>query len=129
MRPHPDSFAWQFLGQRCIAMVSALRHLLSLASGLSLAVWFLLGFCGSGMAQQPEPPTSILSLVNSGTIDLHSPLRWHGTLRDEPAILPGGISYHLALSSVDYQEHSVPLNGGLRNSPKPPAPDNQQAGQ
>jgi predicted membrane metal-binding protein len=51
-------------------------------------------------------------------IDIHSPLRWYGTLRDEPATLPWGTSYEIA-DTLDYQDHSVPVSGGLRltNSP------------
>jgi competence protein ComEC len=97
-----------------IAVAGALKSRLGFSWGLSLAAWLLLGIGGAGFSLQPEPPTYILNLINSGAIDLHSPLRWHGTLRDEPATLPWGISYDIALVGVDYQERSVALNGGIR---------------
>jgi hypothetical protein len=52
-------------------------------------------------------------------IDIHSPLRWHGTLRDEPATLPWGISYEIALTRVDSQDRAVPVRGGLRVTSSP----------
>jgi hypothetical protein len=93
-----------------IAIVGALKSRLGFSCGLSLVAWLLLGVSGAGISQQPEPPTYVLNLINSGTIDLHSPLRWHGTLRDEPATLPWGISYDIALMSVRSSELTERVN-------------------
>src|SRR5205814_10245960 len=90
-----------------------LRSILLVAGLSSLLAWFVLGICGAAIVHQPQPKDYIVSVIHDGTIDIHSPLRGHGTLRDEPATLPWGISYELALSHVDFQDRSVPVRGGL----------------
>jgi hypothetical protein len=92
------------------------RQYLRGATILSLAAWLVLGFFGATIAQEPKPQNYILKVIQSGELDLHTPLRWHGVLRDEPATLPWGVSYEIELTSVDYQEHSISVPGGLRAS-------------
>jgi hypothetical protein len=58
------------------------------AAFLSLASWLVLGFFALSIAQQPKPKNYILNVLESGELDLHTPLRWHGMFRDEPAMLP-----------------------------------------
>jgi Domain of unknown function (DUF4131) len=106
-----------FVAVACAGIMLFRQQLL--AAGLfSLVAWFALGFCGSAIAHQPQPKNDVLNVVGDGLIDIHSPLRWYGTLRDEPATLPWGTSYEIA-DTLDYQDHSVPVSGGLRltNSP------------
>ena len=52
----------------------------------------------------------------TGQLDLRSPLRWRGTLRDEPASLPWGFGYEIELTGVDYHGATAPVRGGLRLS-------------
>jgi competence protein ComEC len=92
---------------------------LALAATASLFAWVLLGLVGACVAEQPRPADHILSLVTAGRIDLHAPLRWHGTLRDEPARLSWGIGYEIELSGVEYQNQLVPVVGGMRLSFSP----------
>jgi len=87
---------------------------LRLAAAPCLTAWLVLGACGAAIANQPGPRNYILNLIETGEIDLHTPLRWHGVLRDEPTALPWGVAFDVELSSVDYQEHSIPIQGGLR---------------
>ena len=68
------------------------------------------------VAQQPRAADHVLSLVKSGRLDLYTPLRWHGRLRDEPTRLPWGYGYEVELSGVDYRESFLSLRGGLRVS-------------
>ncbi len=90
-------------------------HLLA-ASCAALFCWAFLGFVGACIAQQPRAAGHAISLVESGELGLHTPLRWHGQLRDEPARLPWGYGYEVSLSGVDYQNNLMPLRGGLRLS-------------
>ncbi|HLW43154.1 MAG TPA: DNA internalization-related competence protein ComEC/Rec2 [Candidatus Acidoferrales bacterium] len=90
-----------------------------LAATSSLFAWMFLGLVGVCVAEQPRPADHILSLVTAGRIDLHSPLRWQGTLRDEPARLPWGIGYEIELAGVEYQNQLVPGVGGMRLSFSP----------
>ncbi len=89
---------------------------LLLGVAASMLSWILLGFLGAGIAQQPLPASHIVTLVDSGRIDLHTPLRWHGRLGDEPARLPWGYGYEIELTAVEYQNALVPTQGGLRLS-------------
>jgi competence protein ComEC len=99
---------------------------------VSLLAWFALGISGAGLVHRPEPANYVLRLINSGNIDIHSPLRWRGVLRDEPATLPWGRSYEVELTSVDYQEQTLAISGGLRATYSPrgeePAPPEMHAG-
>ncbi|MGB8476242.1 MAG: DNA internalization-related competence protein ComEC/Rec2 [Candidatus Acidiferrum sp.] len=49
-------------------------------------------------------------------MELKTPLRWHGRLRDEPARLPWGYGYEIELTGVEYEGSFVPVRGGLRVS-------------
>jgi hypothetical protein len=76
---------------------------LVLAATAAVFTWILLGLVSACLAELPQPNDHILSLVKDGRIDLHAPLRWHGTLRDEPSRLPWGIGYEIELTGVEYQ--------------------------
>jgi hypothetical protein len=92
------------------------------ASGHVSSRWRLGWFSASlpaSVAQQPAAKNYVLNVLNSGELDLHAPLRWHGILRDEPATLPSRTSYEIELASVAYQERSVSIQGGLRASYTP----------
>lgn len=84
--------------------------------------WMMLGLVGATLGQRPRPATHIASRIETGRLDLHSPLRWHGVLRDEPQRLPWGYGYDVELSGVDYQGQLLPLQGGLRLSFSPQIP-------
>jgi competence protein ComEC len=83
---------------------------------LSTVSWIILGALGAGIANQPRPADYVLSLVESGRVDLTTPLRWHGRLRDEPAKLSWGYGYEIELSGVEYDGSLVNAQGGLRVS-------------
>lgn len=87
-----------------------------LAATLCLCAWLVLGLLGAGIAEQPRSADHILSLIGAGRIDLKTPLRWHGRLRDEPARLPWGYSYEIELTGVEYQGAQLATRGGLRIS-------------
>jgi competence protein ComEC len=67
----------------------------------SILVWAALG-AGSGLiATQPLPRNHVVQRIAANEIPLKVPLRWHGTLREEPALMPWGHVLVLNLSSVD----------------------------
>jgi hypothetical protein len=82
-------------------------------AGVSLLAWFSLGILSAVMAQQPSTSVHIVTLVDSGQLDLRSPLRWHGVPRDEPSRLPWGYGYEIELSGVDYQGQTLPVHDGM----------------
>src|SRR5712692_7420161 len=73
---------------------------LVLAAMASLLSWTLLGVLGALLGLQPRPADHVLTLIETGRLDLRTPLRWHGSLRDEPSRLPWGYGYEIELSSV-----------------------------
>ena len=87
------------------------------ASGVvSLLCWGLLGLTGACIDEQPRAAEAILSRVDAGTINLSTPLRYYGQLRDEPEKLPWGVGFDIGLSGVDYEGAFVAATGGLRLS-------------
>jgi competence protein ComEC len=100
----------------CAGLVSARVGRLFPATSLSILSWIILGLLGAGIANQPRPADYILSVVDAGRLDLKTPLRWHGRLRDEPARLPWGYGYEIGLTGVEYEGSLVPARGGLRVS-------------
>jgi competence protein ComEC len=97
-------------------VVAIYRERLRFGAVLALGAWSLLGLLGSGIASQPLPANHILRLLETRKIELNTPLRWHGRLRDEPARLPWGYGYDIELSGVEYQGALLPAEGGLRIS-------------
>ena len=93
------------------------------AAALSAVTWALLGILAAKVADQPRSPQHVVSQIESNLISLKTPLRWHGILRDEPTKLPWSFGYDLALTGVDFEDHLVPLTGGLRISFSPKSDD------
>ena len=115
-----------------IGIFAAARNRLWPATPLSTIAWLILGVLTVGIAEQPRAASHVLSLVEAGRLNLKTPLRWHGALRDEPARLPFGYGYEVELSGVEYQGRLLTTNGGLRVSftPEPgQAPPQLHAGE
>ena len=93
----------------------------AVVSGFS---WVLIGLVGAWISEQPLPYAHVINLIENGKIDLHTPLRWHGTLRDEATKLPWGFGLEIELGGVDYANTQLAARGGLRLSfsPRPEDP-------
>jgi len=117
----------------CTGILLARTGRLFPAAAISLLSWLVLGMLGAGIANQPRPADYVLNLVDAGRLELKTPLRWHGHLRDEPARLPWGYGYEIELSGVEYQGEVIPTRGGLRigftEPPNPIAPPDVHAGE
>jgi competence protein ComEC len=101
--------------------ILAARNALWSAAAASLGGWIFLGITGACIAQQPRAADDVISMVDRGRLDLRTPLRWHGHLRDEPAALPWGYGYEVELSGVEFRGEFLPLHGGLRVGFSPPS--------
>src|SRR5713226_6055695 len=100
-----------------ILLVSRARFgVAAVVSGVS---WIVLGVLGAWIAERPLPSTHVISLIENGRIDLRTPLRWRGTLRDEPAKLPWGFGLEIELAGVDYENSPLTTLGALRSSYSP----------
>ena len=82
----------------------------------SLLVWVALGSAAGLIARQPLSQRHVLQRLPADEIPLKVPLRWHGTLREEPAMMPWGYVFTLDLSGVDLADSQLPLVGGMRVS-------------
>jgi hypothetical protein len=81
-----------------IGLVFAYRSRVVLAGLATLLCWVMLGVAGVCIQEQPRPANHILTLVDTGRINLKSPLRYYGRLADEPEKLPWGEGYDIELS-------------------------------
>jgi competence protein ComEC len=96
---------------------------LAWAASAALVCWAVLGVAGVCLDEQPRRTDHILALADAGKVDLRSPLRFHGRLRDEPEKLPWGSGYEIELSGVESEGALLPASGGLRFSFAPHAKD------
>jgi Domain of unknown function (DUF4131)/Competence protein len=97
-----------------VSAVALHYNSLCLAGIASLLVWVVLGSASGLIARQPLPRNHILKRLAADEIPLNVPLRWHGTLREEPALMPWGYVFALDLSGVDVADSQLPLVGGMR---------------
>jgi len=88
----------------------------AVVSGVS---WIVLGVLGAWISEQPLPSAHVIRLIENRQIDLRTPLRWRGTLRDEPTKLPWALGLEIELAGVDYDNSQLATLGGLRLSYSP----------
>ncbi len=90
---------------------------------IAMGVFVALGGAAARLEKEGEAASGVARMAARGELPLDEPLRWRGVLRDEPAAVPDGIRYELALESVQIGEQQVAVRGGLRVNyfPKPEA--------
>jgi hypothetical protein len=98
----------------CLALALMLRDRLVPAGVLSLGCGVALSVVAACVAQRPLPADHVLRRIAAGTVELSTPLRWHSTLRSEPAKLPWGYGIDVDLSGVDEAEQFILLSTGMR---------------
>lgn len=84
------------------------------AGVLALVAWFALGGLALRITQGNVPANNVARLVQAGKIDSSEPLRWNGTLREDPERLPWGLRYTINLTRVESYGRIIPVQGGLR---------------
>jgi competence protein ComEC len=102
-----------------VALILLNRARMAAAAVVSCVSWLLLGTLGAWISEHPLPPSHVICLIESGRIDLHTPLRWRGTLRDEPTKLPWGSGLEIELEGLGYENSQLEARGGLRVSFSP----------
>jgi competence protein ComEC len=100
------------------------RNFVWTAAATSLAAWIALGILAACLVNQPLPAEHILTKLSAHQIPQKTPLRWHGTLQNEPEHLPWGYVLELNLDGVELAEGFLPVSGGMRVgfTPKEDAP-------
>jgi competence protein ComEC len=106
-----------------VAIVLLNRARLAAAAVVSGVTWIFLGTLGAWISEQPLPSSHVTRLIENSRIDLHTPLRWRGTLRDEPTKLPWGFGLEIELTGADYENNRLAARGGLRVSFSPRGDD------
>ena len=94
------------------ALLAARRNVLAWVA--VLVAWSALGGLAVGVERASVPGDHVTKLIAKGTIDLTTPLRWRGHLRDTPTLLPWGRRIDIDLESVEVQDVVYPISGGLR---------------
>ena len=97
-----------------LGIVLARKARLVSAGGVALCSWMFLGVVANRIEEQPLPADHVLSLIETGQVELKSPLRWKATLRDEPQRLPWGTGMDVELAEVKFEGSIFPCRGGMR---------------
>lgn len=97
-----------------LGLLLAWRNFPWIAALTSLSAWIGLGILAACLAEQPLPREHILTRFSAQQIPQRTPLRWHGTLRSEPARLPWGYGLEMSLTGVEMAGGYLPVSGGMR---------------
>ena len=81
---------------------------------LALAAWCALGAASASIEPGAIRSDNIARLVAAGKIEPSEPLRWRGSLREDPLRLPWGARYLLEIESVESAGREISSTGGLR---------------
>ena len=92
----------------------AQKNHLRAAAAAALVFWSALGAISACVASQPLPAEHVLALIEARRLDLATPLRWQGRLRDAPRRLPWGQGLEVDLTRVEFQGAALPVAGGMR---------------
>ncbi len=84
------------------------------AWAIALFAWVALGAAASCIEQAAIPADHVTRLIAAGKLDIGEPLRWGGTLRDDPLLLPWGRRYVINLEQVEVAGAHLRVHGGLR---------------
>ncbi len=95
-------------------LLFTLRNRLLSGGVTALFFGYALGALACSLTQQPLPFDHISARIAKNEPSLTSPLRWYGRATSEPARLPWGYSFAIALSGVDTSTGRLPLSGSLR---------------
>ena len=94
------------------ALLAVRRNMLAWVA--VLVAWSALGGLAVGVERASVPADHVTKLIANSTIDLSTPLRWRGHLRDTPTLLTWGRRLDIDLESVEEQDVMYPVSGGLR---------------
>jgi competence protein ComEC len=99
-----------------IAILLLWRKLETASWIFALAAWCALGSLAANIERADVPANHITRLIPAGRLDVNDTLRWRGRLREDPAALPWGHRYEIALEGVEQAGKIIPVSGGLRLS-------------
>lgn len=80
-----------------------------------LLAWSALGASASRLERFDVPADHITALLAQNALNIDQPLRWRGTLRQDPLTLPWGVRHQLDLEAVQSAGQWMAVSGGLRS--------------
>ena len=92
----------------------AWRNHLVTAWVMALLAWLAVGGFATSVERAAVPANHVTRLIASGRLDTSEPLRWRGSLREDPLLMPWGRRYEIALEGVEIAGVPTPTSGGLR---------------
>jgi competence protein ComEC len=102
----------------CAAFLAALLcwsfRASSFAFAAALLGWAALGSLAIEVSQRTQPANLASTMIEEGRLDASQPLRWRGTLREDPERLPWGSRFEIELQEVTVSGETLSVSGGLR---------------
>ncbi|HEY0702365.1 MAG TPA: DNA internalization-related competence protein ComEC/Rec2 [Candidatus Acidoferrales bacterium] len=80
----------------------------------ALLAWASLGGFAGHVERLAVPHNQITRVLSEKQVDLATPYRWRGRLRDDPMTLPWGQRFEIDLEQVEIAGETAPVHGGLR---------------
>jgi len=84
------------------------------ASLLAAAMWIALGMAALSLERSSVSSNLAGKLIESGTLDSSTALRWRGRLRGDPLQVPWGSRFEINLEEVESAAGTTPVTGGMR---------------
>jgi competence protein ComEC len=102
----------------CVAFIAALLLCFFRANSWAFAAacvgWATTGALALSLAQHSPPANLASTMIEDGRLDASEPLRWRGTLREDPERLPWGERFEIELEQVTISGDVLSVSGGLR---------------
>jgi competence protein ComEC len=80
----------------------------------ALLAWAALGGLAYHTERSAVPRNQVTRVLTEKQIDLSTPFRWLGRLREDPMTLPWGQRFEIDLEQVEVAGDTIPVSGGLR---------------
>lgn len=80
----------------------------------ALCAWGALGGLAYHTERLAVPRNQVTRVLSEKQVDLSTPFRWRGRLREDPMTLPWGQRFEIDLEHVEVAGETIPVSGGLR---------------
>jgi competence protein ComEC len=84
------------------------------AFACALLAWAALGALAYHIERLAVPRNQVSRVLSEEQVDLATPFRWRGRLREDPMTLPWGQRFQIDLERVEVAGEIIPISGGLR---------------
>jgi competence protein ComEC len=102
----------------CASLIAALlcwvHRANSFAFAAAMIAWTAAGSLAFAVAQRTQPTNLASTMIEEERLDASQPLRWRGTLREDPERLPWGSRFEIELQEVSVSGETLSISGGMR---------------